>query len=50
MLIGHTFIIALAYTGTSTGLKNELISGALLSVFLFFTLSGYLLYRPFVAA
>lgn len=48
VLVGHAFIIALAYTGTSSGVKNKLISGALLSVFLFFTLSGYLLYWPFV--
>jgi peptidoglycan/LPS O-acetylase OafA/YrhL len=45
---GHAFVIALAYRGTSTGVKNQLISGGLLTVFLFFTLSGYLLYWPFV--
>lgn len=47
VLVGHAFIIALAYRGTSTGLRNQLISGGLLTVFLFFTLSGYLLYWPF---
>lgn len=48
VLVGHTFLIALAYRGTSAGLKNQLISGGLLAVFLFFTLTGYLLYWPFV--
>lgn len=48
VLVGHAFIISLAYRGTSVGLKNQLISGGLLTVFLFFTLSGYLLYWPFV--
>lgn len=48
VLVGHAFLIALAYRGTSTGLRNQLISGGLLTVFLFFTLSGYLLYWPFV--
>jgi peptidoglycan/LPS O-acetylase OafA/YrhL len=48
VFVGHTFIIALAYRDTSGGLKNQLISGGLLTVFLFFTLSGYLLFWPFV--
>lgn len=48
VFVGHAFIIALAYRGTSSGLKHQLISGGLLAVFLFFTLSGYLLYWPFV--
>ena len=48
VLVGHTFAIARAYHGTYNGLRNQLISGGLLAVFLFFTLSGYLLYWPFV--
>jgi peptidoglycan/LPS O-acetylase OafA/YrhL len=48
VVVGHTFIIALAYRGTANGLNHQLISGGLLAVFLFFTLSGYLLYWPFV--
>jgi len=49
VLVGHTFAIARAYHGTYNGLRNQLISGGLLAVFLFFTLSGYLLYWPFAS-
>jgi peptidoglycan/LPS O-acetylase OafA/YrhL len=48
VLVGHCWIIALAYTHTFDGLKGHVLSGGLLGVFLFFTLSGYLLFWPFV--
>jgi peptidoglycan/LPS O-acetylase OafA/YrhL len=47
VLFGHTFAFAVAFEGIFEGLKNRLLLGGGLGVFLFFTLSGYLLFWPF---
>ena len=48
VLVGHVFAISLAFHGIFDGYKNRVLLGGGLGVFLFFTLSGYLLYWPFV--
>lgn len=48
VLVGHAFLTAMAYRSTSSGWARQIVSGGLLAVFLFFTLSGYLLFWPWV--
>jgi len=48
VLVGHAFFTALAYRSTSSGWARQIVSGGVLAVFLFFTLSGYLLFWPWV--
>ncbi len=51
VLLGHIFSLSFgAKPGVFEGTKNQLIVGGGLGVFLFFTLSGYLLFLPFLRA
>jgi len=45
---GHTFAIAVAFDGIFSSAKNRLLLSGGLGVFLFFTLTGYLLFLPFL--
>ncbi len=45
---GHAFAIAVAFEGIFTSAKNRLLLSGGLGVFLFFTLTGYLLFLPFL--
>lgn len=48
VLFGHTFAFAVAFEGlTVGGYKDRLFLGGGMGVYLFFTLSGYLLFLPF---
>ncbi len=51
VLVGHAFSLSFgAKPGVFEGTKNQLLVGGGLGVFLFFTLSGYLLFLPFLRA
>lgn len=51
VFVGHTFSLSFgARPGVFEGTKNQLLIGGGLGVFLFFTLSGYLLFLPFLRA
>jgi peptidoglycan/LPS O-acetylase OafA/YrhL len=51
VLVGHAFSLSFgAQAGVFAGTKNQLLVGGGLGVFLFFTLSGYLLFLPFLRA
>jgi peptidoglycan/LPS O-acetylase OafA/YrhL len=51
VLVGHAFALSFgAEPGVFDGTKNQLLVGGGLGVFLFFTLSGYLLFLPFLRA
>lgn len=48
VLFGHTFAFAVAFEGLTVGsYKDRLLLGGGMGVYLFFTLSGYLLFLPF---
>ncbi|MGH2840813.1 MAG: acyltransferase family protein [Solirubrobacteraceae bacterium] len=48
VLLAHALTLALAYQGLGDGYKNRLIlGGGVLGLYLFFAMSGYLLYLPF---
>lgn len=44
----HAFALAVTFQSIFDGVKNRLLLSGGLGVFLFFTLSGYLLFRPFL--
>ncbi|MDQ3741198.1 MAG: acyltransferase [Actinomycetota bacterium] len=48
VLAGHAVLVAAATERTPDALVHRLVLGGLLGVFLFFALTGYLLYLPFV--
>lgn len=50
VLVGHAFAFSLAFEGLLGGYKNRVILGGGAGVYLFFTLSGYLLFLPFAKA
>lgn len=51
VFVGHAFSLSFgAKPGVFEGTKNQLVVGGGLGVFLFFTLSGYLLFLPFLRA
>lgn len=50
VLFGHVFAFSLAFKGLTDGYKNRLLLGGGVGVYLFFTLSGYLLFLPFAKA
>lgn len=51
VFVGHAFSISFGNRpGVFDGTKNQLLVGGGLGVFLFFTLSGYLLFLPFLRA
>jgi peptidoglycan/LPS O-acetylase OafA/YrhL len=51
VFVGHSFALSFGNRpGVFTGTKNQLLVGGGLGVFLFFTLSGYLLFLPFLRA
>lgn len=51
VFVGHVFALSFgARPGVFDGTKNQLLVGGGLGVFLFFTLSGYLLFLPFLRA
>jgi len=48
VLLGHAFAFAVAFEGLTVGsYKDRLLLGGGMGVYLFFTLSGYLLFLPF---
>lgn len=48
--VGHVFAFALAFEGLTDTYKDRVLLGGGVGVYLFFTLSGYLLFLPFAQA